>query len=133
MKKETLKEAVKEAIVELMATPEGRAAFGPVVFDSVGQYIQNFYELDLEKHHGDGTVERVKQRGDILIYIAEWIGKAEGALRGVQSDAGRAMNRAREARDMVGALVGHIARGRGQAPAFGPDEILNKDGVDLIG
>ena len=100
MKKDVIKEAVKEAIIELMATPEGRNAFGPVMFDAVGQYI-NSYALDLEKHHTDGTIERVKENGDILSFIAKWISQTEGAIRGVQSDAAQARNRAAETRDML--------------------------------
>ncbi|HBA84918.1 MAG TPA: hypothetical protein DCZ95_12560 [Verrucomicrobia bacterium] len=104
MEKDIIKAAVKESIVELMATDEGRQAFGPVVFDAVGQYLQS-YELDLERTHPDGTVERLKERGDILSFIAGWISKGEGAIRGCQVDAARARDRATETRDMLAAVA----------------------------
>ena len=110
MKKNVIKEAVKEAIAELMATPEGRNAFGPVMFDAVGQYI-NSYALDLEKHHTDGTIERVKENGDILSFIAKWISQTEGAIRGVQSDAAQARNRAAETRDMTAWMIDGLRLG----------------------
>ena len=105
---EIIKEAVKEAIIELMDTPEGRKAFGPLMFDAVGQYIKS-YALDLEKHHPDGTIERVKENGDILAFIAKWISQAEGAIRGVQSDAAQARNRAAETRDMLAVAMSRAA------------------------
>ena len=97
--KKYIKKIVKEAILELMATDEGRKAFGPLVFDAVGQWMQS-YELDLERTHKDGTIERVKERGDILSFIAAWISRAEGAVRGCQADAASARNKATQTRDI---------------------------------
>lgn len=108
MKKDVIKEAVKEAIIELMDTPEGRKAFGPLMMEAVGQWVTG-YMLDLEKHHPDGTVERVKENGDILAFIAKWISQAEGAIRGVQSDAAQARNRAAETRDMLAVVMSRAA------------------------
>jgi len=100
MKKEVIKEAVKEAIVELMETPEGKSAFGPLVYDAIGQWLQS-YEIEMEKHHPGGAIEVVKQRGDILAHIAHWIKNSEGAIRGVQADAAEARNRSAETRDII--------------------------------
>ena len=104
MKKNVIKEEVKEAIIELMSTREGKEAFGPLMFDAVGQYIKS-YRLQYEKHHRDGTIEKIDKIGDILSYIVEWISKSEGALRGVQVDASKARNSATQARNIIAMAV----------------------------
>lgn len=108
MEKDLIKAAVKEAIVELMASPEGRQAFGPLMMDAVGQWIGG-YMIEMEKHHPDGTIERVKQPGDILAHISEWIKNSEGAIRGCQADAAAARNRAAETRDIMAEIAQRAA------------------------
>jgi hypothetical protein len=100
MNRTEFKGVIKEAIIELMATDEGKQAFGPVVFDAIGQWLQS-YELDLERTHPDGTIERVKERGDILSFIAHWISRSEGAIRGCQEDAAAARNKAVQTRNLL--------------------------------
>lgn len=119
MQKEKIKAVVIEALDECLASEAFKVAIGPIVFDAVGQYLHS-YELDLEKHHKDGTVERVKEKGDILAFIAKWISQSEAALRGVQSDACQARNRATETRDMVAAAMS-IAAATGRPVRF-PEE-----------
>lgn len=100
MNKDEFKGIIKEAILELMATDEGKEAFGSLMMDAVGQWLRS-YELDLERTHPDGTVERVKEKGDILAFIAQWISRSEGAIRGCQADAAAARNKSTQTRDII--------------------------------
>lgn len=75
-----IKNEVKKALQEFFESEDGRNLIVKAVRTAM------VYDLELEKHHKDDTIERIKERGDILTYIAGWISKSEGAIRGCQQD-----------------------------------------------
>jgi len=71
-----IKKLIIEALQEFFSSEEGRGLIVKAVRTAM------IYEIELEKHRKDDTVERVKKKADILAYIAAWIKKSEGAIRG---------------------------------------------------
>ncbi len=105
MREDKLKRVITEALVDLIRSEEGEALIGTVVLKALAQHFGS-YALDMEKTHPDGTVERFQQKGDPLALICQWIKNTEGAIRGCQSDAAQARNRAGQVRDMMLVAMG---------------------------
>lgn len=100
MNREKQKDIIKEALGEYFESEQGETMLGTIVCKALYQHI-NSYEFEMEKTTPDGVKEAKTIKGDILKYIAQWIKNSEGAIRGVQSDAAQARNRAVEARDVA--------------------------------
>jgi len=81
-----IKKIIIEALHECFESESGRKLIVKAVRTAM------IYDLELEIHHKDDTIEKVKRKGDILGYIAKWIKSSEGAIRGCQQDTEKAVN-----------------------------------------
>jgi hypothetical protein len=80
-----IKKIITEALHEFFESPQGQRLIAKAVRTAM------VYEVELEKHHRDDTIERVTKKADILTHIAAWIKKSEGAIRGCQQDVEKAL------------------------------------------
>ncbi len=104
MNEEKFKDLIKEALAEFIETERGEALLGNIVLNAIRQHFYN-YEMAMEKVHPDGGIEKYIHKGDPLALICKWVKNAEGAIRGCQSDAAQARNKAVQVRNMIAQAV----------------------------
>ena len=104
MKRDELKGILKEALTEFFSSDEGRKVFGQIVFDAINEAMLAEINFEDGKSESGRIVEKT-ETVNMIQFLARYIPGLEGSLRGVQSDAAQARNRAAEARNGVGQLI----------------------------
>ena len=105
--REWLKNIIREALADFFASEAGDNLLGQIMLN-VLRFQLNGYELKLQKKNPDGTVENYTELGDPLAFLCNYFPNIEGAIRGAQSDAAQARNRAGQARVAVGQMMMQI-------------------------
>lgn len=100
MKTEKLKEIIKESLEEFFQSEKGEEILGNIILKAAYQSMQR--DMTWE----DGTSEPgriIEKTGNVnlLDRLIYYLPRLEGAIRGCQSDAAEARNRAAETRDLI--------------------------------
>lgn len=108
MKKEQFKTIIKEAMAEFLQSPEGEAMIGNIMLKAVDQAMKREIRFEDGKSEPGRIVEKTEP-WNILDWLVKYLPHVEAAVRGCQSDAAAAKNRAAQAREMLGVIVQGMA------------------------
>ena len=102
-----IKKLIKEALFEFFKSEEGETLIGTIVLKAVNQALTKEMEYEDGKTDPGRTVVK-KTEVNVLDQTLAYMASVEGAIRGCQSDAAKARNRAVETKELIGNLIERI-------------------------
>lgn len=117
MRKSILKEVVRESLEEYFAGKEGQLLIGRAVYAAVQGAMTAEIEIEDGKSEPGRTVAK-KRRVNVLHFLAQYLPGVEAAIRGCQSDAAKAKNRAAQSLAAVERAVEGLAAIERAVPAL---------------
>jgi hypothetical protein len=122
MREDKFKRLVGEALGDYLRSPEGEALVGGIVVQAVNQALTR--ELRFEDGTSEpGRVVEKTERWNLLDWLAVYLPRVEGAVRGAQADAAGARNRAGETRDGMRLIAEFVARAAGALEAVSGERV----------
>lgn len=107
MRQNKFKEIIKEALAEFIRSPEGEALIGNIVIKGVNQAMTRKMLFE-DGTSEPGRVIEKEQDVHVLEQLIIYLGRTEGALRGVQSDAAQARDRSGQVADILTTIADKI-------------------------
>lgn len=104
MTRDDFKTVMREAMGEYFASEDGRRVIGLAVYDAVNAVMMAEIRMEDGKSDPGRVVERI-ETVNVLHFLARYLPGLEASLRGVQSDAAQARNRAAESVQAIEGLL----------------------------
>ena len=116
-------EKFNELMINFLKSKEGEAAVGSIMLAAIAQSLER--EMEFEDGHTEPgkTIHRTKTI-NVLDQLVFYLPHVEAAIRGVQSDAAQARNRAANTRDILLAMCVMAKR---QGVDLTPDKDLQRE------
>jgi hypothetical protein len=129
-----IERAIEKALVRFFESERGERLLGSIVIKAVNQALTREIRFEDSKENRGRVVEKT-ETWNILDWLVKYFPYMEGALRGCQSDAAQARNRASEVKQALHGLTMAFSRVAilPQAPETGRDKVLEHADVKLLG